>query len=60
MAVDYGKAQRQREIADLWRRGRDLNAEAVETIGSDLVSSFVSQPVTVESKEGGEPIETDR
>jgi hypothetical protein len=35
-------------------------AEAVETIGPDLVSSFLSQPDTEESEEGGQPIETDR
>jgi len=36
------------------------NPDAIETIGSDLTLSFRSQPVTEESEEGRESIETDR
>ena len=36
------------------------NPDAIETIGPDLASSFLSQSVTEESEEGREPIETDR
>jgi hypothetical protein len=36
------------------------NPDATETIGLDLTSSFRSQTVTEETKEGREPIETER
>jgi hypothetical protein len=36
------------------------NPDAGDTIGPNLTSSFLFQPVTEESDEGREPIETDR
>jgi hypothetical protein len=59
-----GRSKREkREVAALTMYGQGArfeNTDALETIGSDLTSSFRIQLVTEESEEGREPIETDR
>ena len=47
-------------LVSLAEGARFENSTAVETIGSDLTSSFRSQSLTAQSEVGEEPIKPDR